>query len=669
MDDECELECLICANGIDSEIVCARRASSIPIPEVVRLPCRCREGYYHRECLVRCWKERNPTRCPLCRTGLLSIEGCMQNEGFVAAVFDTLGSWVPDVERIPDATTAENSVGKVYQTSSPRADVLRSWCVFPDVETSLDDCDLLTAVGRDGRGDLLEMAGSSHPACCPLFKDMWAWCFVMTGIFLHAFKTKRPVDLHPSLATAETADIFTGARSWLDLMPHGSQIFAPRQSNFLLGDKISDSTSAWVSFLLSAKCDPFQNHPVLGVPFVAALDYGRANHLFEILFSKYKEYEADCQAHVVTERSVIWPDDSRPIQVDLTPGKCPMSHVVFTAVHRTYYRYYHRSSRRDVGASYDIGWSQLARSVHFLILAGASVDEADETGWWTPLLYAVRIGNLSVVKMLLWHGADPGAKAPSSFWPIHEAARCGFTDIARALLFGVQASGFEQAQSADLYQSSMGRLRDATIQLDINTTPNRRSSTFLKPQLEALDGSGRTAIWHAANNAWDETLRFLLVSLHDLHDGRVPLHSLQDLHDPACPSFLTRFGFSGIFREIRDRPDADGVTALQAAKLRLETGFVSRSAAECVWLLERNAFLLTWGWDSWDKDNTVGGIVIVAPMIHGCHKAHEDSYCLGFGSDLVVVRICYVAKMRLLLFRHEDLHPGEGVVVRSTDGP
>ena len=570
-----ELECLICTTWIDSEIACTRRASSIPSPDLVRLPCRCREGYYHRECLVECWKQRNPTRCPLCRTALLSIEGCMQNESFVAAVFDTLGSWVLDDERIPDDTTDGDSVGKVYRTSIPSlADSQKgdhaSWIGHRDkylLESMLwpapnCECDLLTATVRDGRVDLLELAGSSRlGGACSLFKDEVALHIVVMIAFYYGLRTKRPAVLHPALATAELSALFGGC-SWLDIA--FDKVFRT---------PLGPVTSVCVSYLLESKADPFQPKDAENpsfcayqcVPFLKALNAGPI-HLRHVLFSTYKEYELD-QGYTLrmnVEKTVRWPEDSRPIQIDLSPGKCPIPHLVLSAIRRMYRREHCRESREQEHHWDAEGWDELAHSVHYLILAGASVCEADDNGV-TALMYAVEIGHTEVVKMLLFHGADPEKPNPlTSLLPIHEAARCGFTDIVRALICGVAERPLKNCKHSP--------------HLGVNARPT------LTPQLKAVDADGRTAIWHAASQGWVETLRCLLIFQYT----------------------------AGAFREMRDQADSDGVTALQAAKLRVESGFVSHSAAECVWMLERDAVLLSWGWDSWDK---VGGIGLILTFV------------------------------------------------------
>ena len=391
-------------------------------------------------------------------------------------------------------------------------------------------CHLLELAG--GRGSLLWVEDRASPSLMHVLQNILRDIIAKDG---------ASIFLRPDMVSGKFLN-----------PPDGQTLLHLVAKHYVFMDGIGRST--FMSHLLRAKADPFQADSKGCSPLCIALDRGSSlsHSLRSFLFLTYKNAKVDRDGYI--SESEPFPESALPVQVDLSPDKCPIPHMVLAAM---------RSMFEE--GCYDVG---ISTSIHYLLKAGASVDDADETGM-TPLMYAVGTGSIEIVKMLLFHGADPEKPNPhSSLLPIHEAARCGFADIIRALVYGVA----ECERKA--YDRGRPRLRT-----------NARPILGTHVQLEAVDSNSRTAIWHAASQGWVETLRFLLISQYN------------------GSSLSSRV--SGAFREMRDQADSDGVTALQAAKLRVESGFVSHSAAECVWMLERDAALLSWGWDSWDK---VGGI-------------------------------------------------------------
>lgn len=460
-----ELECLICASWIDFEIACTRRASSVPSPELVRLPCRCREGFYHRACLVECWKQRSPTRCPLCRTALLSIEGCMRNEGFVAAVFDTLDSLVPDDQTSRKEAREEQALhiyrpkGRYTLPDSLRGRwkwmdvVVQTWDRWPVVSKTFDACNLLTAILRDGRMDLLGLATGRDSLLPwdPWAKDSSLMHFALQNIL-------RDILLKDGSSIFLRPDMISGKF----LNPPDGQTLLHLVCRFH-GGLLRIATSKFVSHLLRAKADPFEADSNGWSPLRIALEQDDY-HLEDFLFLTR-------EAGVHTDSDLggcIWQRcgvSAKPVQVDLSPDKCPIPYVVLDALRSMFDRPTKTGIREDQR-------ERRRKSIHYLLKAGASVDEADETGM-TPLMYAVESGDIEVVKVLLFHGADPEKPNPhSSVLPIFEAARCGFTDIVRALVCGVAED--ECDSSYDYYINSprlRTNVRQPILGKQLETTP------------------------------------------------------------------------------------------------------------------------------------------------------------------------------------------------------
>lgn len=78
---------------------------------------------------------------------------------------------------------------------------------------------------------------------------------------------------------------------------------------------------------------------------------------------------------------------------------------------------------------------ELQNTINTLIkLGGANINTRDFRGGWTPLHYAVSLGNLELVEFLVEHGANINAKDINGVTPLHIAAKNGHFSIVKFLV-------------------------------------------------------------------------------------------------------------------------------------------------------------------------------------------------------------------------------------------
>jgi ankyrin repeat protein len=142
-----------------------------------------------------------------------------------------------------------------------------------------------------------------------------------------------------------------------------------------------------------------------------------------------------------------------------------------------------------------------AAIVEALIRAGAAVNATEHTMGQAALMWALSQKHMSVVKVLIEHGADVHQRSESGFTPLLFAAREGDIDAARLLLArGVPVNEMANDKSTALHIAVIrGQVPFAKFLLDEGADPN-------------ADGPGFTPL-HWAAGIWETMFT------HDYHDS------------------------------------------------------------------------------------------------------------------------------------------------------
>ena len=120
----------------------------------------------------------------------------------------------------------------------------------------------------------------------------------------------------------------------------------------------------------------------------------------------------------------------------------------------------------------------------------------------TPLIEAVRVGNLDIVRLLLIKGADPNYQTNSGDTPLRSAVEIENIDII-VMLFDVQVNSNGPDEPIPfvplIWAVRMNNTDIVKTLLFTKADPNKRDSLDVTPLIEAVD-----------SNAYPEILTFLL---------------------------------------------------------------------------------------------------------------------------------------------------------------
>ena len=138
---------------------------------------------------------------------------------------------------------------------------------------------------------------------------------------------------------------------------------------------------------------------------------------------------------------------------------------------------------------------------HLLSLPTIDTEVREEELGWTALLWAAGQGQLRLVKMLLQHGADPGAVSNLGVTALMLAAANGREDVADYLLclptIDTEVRD-EEGCTALLWAAGVGQLRLVMMLLQHGANPG------------AVSNLGVTALMAAAKNGREEVAGYLL---------------------------------------------------------------------------------------------------------------------------------------------------------------
>ena len=242
--------------------------------------------------------------------------------------------------------------------------------------------------------------------------------------------------------------------------------------------------------------------------------------------------------------------------------------------------------RSPVNCSAALHWAALFghnRMVSSLLMAGAVKDALSFFGH-SPLMWAVRVGNLSVVEKLLDVGVDLNIHANGSgSTALHYAAQLGYSEIVCALLLrGADKDALDVGGDTPLmravingHQSTVDTLLESGADLNIHHTcceggmalhfaAERGHDEMVSALLlrgaskDALDFDGRTPLMWAVWNRHLSTVQLLLESgadlnIHAIDDGSAALHVAADTgHDGIMVTLL----LAGADPNVLDSDDA-----------------------------------------------------------------------------------------------------------------
>lgn len=152
---------------------------------------------------------------------------------------------------------------------------------------------------------------------------------------------------------------------------------------------------------------------------------------------------------------------------------------------------------------HDAAWANDVEVLRRLLVDGVSLDEEDDWWLWTPLHHASCAGSMEAACMLLDAGADiDGRESRQGTTPLMQACLFGETGMASLLL----SRGADPAPRCHALRTALicatGRGRTEVIRLLLEDG---------RVQVDACDGQGRTALWHACNRGSKTDASMLLV--------------------------------------------------------------------------------------------------------------------------------------------------------------
>ena len=131
-------------------------------------------------------------------------------------------------------------------------------------------------------------------------------------------------------------------------------------------------------------------------------------------------------------------------------------------------------------------WPVHTQMVQLLLEHGANVEDGESYHGISPLMAAVNVQNISLVELLLNHGAQVNTQAADGKTPLIQMARAGNLPILQLLLdWGAQVPIYdEQAKNALMYACSENRLTIVQYLLTL-------------PTVHVNDYKVDTPLWHA----------------------------------------------------------------------------------------------------------------------------------------------------------------------------
>lgn len=201
-----------------------------------------------------------------------------------------------------------------------------------------------------------------------------------------------------------------------------------------------------------------------------------------------------------------------------------------------------RSTALSLAARYEN--AQIVRQ----ILDHPAVDVNKRDGWCTPLTHAARNGCLSVVEVLLDHGADPEIQEGPQYLggtPLNRAIDEGFVPVVKLLL-----ERGANPKVLDVYNRTI--IHSAAV----NGQNEILRVLFEKPtgvDINAQGTNGRTALHDAAYFNYCETIKILFEhgARTDIHDGadRSPLGVAKDMNNLEALELLRKLRKQEITRD------------------------------------------------------------------------------------------------------------------------